>query len=122
MVILLQIVINHKLQSQQVSILYIIYTSLYLYDFDLSLVVFYPRWWLEAVGYFTHPGNKDPRAILFSSNPFTQISSVSIEVATISCLLTATVFALFGYQYAKYKFNRNGYEVIGVQSVGDIQL
>lgn len=29
--------------------------------------MFYPRWWLEAVGYFNNEGN--PNGILFSSNP-----------------------------------------------------
>jgi hypothetical protein len=29
--------------------------------------MFYPRWWLEAVGYFNNEGN--PHGILFSSNP-----------------------------------------------------
>lgn len=83
--------------------------------------MFYPRWWLEAVGYFTHPGNKDPRAILFSSNPFTTLSSISLTSAMFACLITALLFTGFGYQYAKYKFHRNGYESIGIQSP-DIQL
>jgi hypothetical protein len=91
----------------------------------LSLaLVFYPRWWLEAVGYFTHPPNRDPKAILFSPNP-SEVTSATTSIATtlLACLMTATVFSAFGYQYAKFKFHRQGYATIGAEgAAGEINL
>jgi hypothetical protein len=89
--------------------------------------VFYPRWWLDAVGYFTHPPNKDPKAILFAPNPTTVADqSISLTVAMMVCLFTALAFSSFGYQYAKFKFHRSGYETLGtrdgVGQVGDGNL
>jgi hypothetical protein len=93
--------------------------------------VFYPRWWLEAVGYFTHPPNKDPRAILFTPNPTTD-QSISLSAAMMVCLFTALAFTSFGYQFAKFKFHRSGYETVatihsegaggGIGRVGDVNL
>lgn len=48
---------------------------------DASVVInrmFYPKWWLEAVGFFQHPGNKD--GILFAPSPTGTKNTFSITV------------------------------------------
>lgn len=89
--------------------------------------MFYPRWWLEAVGYFNNPPNKDPRAILFAPfpNEISTTPSMTLAMTLGFCLLTAVLFTSLGYQYAKYKFHRHGYETIDAQAArysGDIHL
>ena len=56
--------------------------------------MFYPRWWLETVGYFNNGGN--PHGILFSSNPeYSNRWSYSdvclLAVAALLCVLTGFV-------------------------------
>jgi len=36
--------------------------------------LFYPKWWLEAVGYFDSTPNRDPKAIMFAANPESTMS------------------------------------------------
>lgn len=74
-------------------------------------IVFYPKWWLDAVGYFTHPGNKDPDAILFSPTAFST-GSITTGTLMLCTAMSAIVFASAGYMLAKKKFERTGYVTI----------
>lgn len=74
------------------------------------------------MGYFTHPPNRDPKAILFAPNPSEAPSAPAIATTLLACLVTATIFSAFGYQYAKFKFHRQGYETIGAEGAGEINL
>jgi hypothetical protein len=66
---------------------------------------------LEAVGYFTHPGNPDPDAILFTPSPFLA-DTVAASTLVMCTAMSAMVFAAGGYFYAKKKFERSGYQTI----------
>jgi hypothetical protein len=63
--------------------------------------LFYPRWWLEATGFFDHPGNKD--GILFSPNNGGVSDSAKGDVVSnlMTVMITGLLFFLFGYWYAR---------------------
>jgi len=51
--------------------------------------LFYPKWWLEATGYFADKPEKGPDTIMFASNPLTAEPPTTTSFATV--LLTAFV-------------------------------
>jgi hypothetical protein len=61
-----------------------------------SLSVFYPRWWLEAAGYFETSPNHDPNAILFAPSPSQETNPLT-AVALLPLALTALVCLSVGY-------------------------
>jgi hypothetical protein len=70
-------------------------------DFDR---MFYPKWWLDKVGYFNIHGNKD--GILFMPNPIadgvaSSTHSVSYEMASIICIIVSMISFLLGMRYRK---------------------
>mmetsp|Transcript_9317 Transcript_9317/g.14032 ORF Transcript_9317/g.14032 Transcript_9317/m.14032 type:complete len:668 (+) Transcript_9317:81-2084(+) len=87
--------------------------------------MFYPRWWLEAVGYFEHPGNSDPAAILFTPNPYaihTSTNSVTFTTLLMSVTFSAFIFSAAGFAIAKRKYNRHGYSSIDQNIITEINL
>lgn len=88
--------------------------------------LFYPKWWLDAVGYFTNPPNKGPDVILFSPNPQgtpsdakvqapTSTIQIVVVTAAISSVLTllVTFLVLKGNQKVEKMARRmNGYTEI----------
>lgn len=57
--------------------------------------VFYPQWWLKAVGYFNSLPHKSPNAILFSAGPDDPTSTKSIEtIESTSASVTASDSAI----------------------------
>lgn len=54
--------------------------------------IFYPKWWLDAVGYFAVPPNNDPNLIVFSANPFAT-GSVSTTFWVVSMVLAVIASA-----------------------------
>jgi hypothetical protein len=60
---------------------------------------FYPRWWLQAVGYFSVAPNSDPSAILFSPSP--SASSGATVPSGMVLLLTALLCGFLGYRLGK---------------------
>ena len=71
------------------------------------IVVFYPKWWLKAVGYFDAKPNPNPNAILFASEPQDPdveefvMQTVSLSSLIMSCFVCAVVFGMSGYHLAK---------------------
>jgi dipeptidase len=65
--------------------------------------VFYPRWWLEKVGFFDHPGNKE--GILFAPNTGNIVQSSPQEVMNnlMTVLISGVLFFILGFLYAKKK-------------------
>lgn len=70
--------------------------------------MFYPEWWLKAVGYFDSKPNTDPAAILFASNPSTGdnfvVRTVSLSSLFMACFVCAIGFGMSGYYFAKKSF------------------
>ncbi len=64
--------------------------------------LFYPKWWLEATGYFLHHGNFGPGIILFDPAPAAAHSSLSY---TASLVLTAVASSLITVLVAMYVMN-----------------
>lgn len=56
--------------------------------------LFYPKWWLEATGYFLHKGNFGPGVILFEPTPATTASSSSALSYTATMVLVAVCSSL----------------------------
>ena len=66
--------------------------------------MFYPRWWLESVGYFNQKGN--PKGILFQPNPLsTNYSENNIfYVILFSMFFSGIFFYFLGYYLGKKEF------------------
>lgn len=68
--------------------------------------MFYPKWFLDAVGYFNIHGNDSPNAILFQNNPNNDYFTVFI-FATV--LIPSLLVGAIGYYLGKKSCSRNGY-------------
>lgn len=71
--------------------------------------LFYPKWWLEATGYFLHKGNFGPGVILFEPTPETITSSSSALSYTASIVLVAVCSSLvtvLGVMYVLHRQNK----------------
>lgn len=79
--------------------------------------MFYPRWWLEAVGYFDTPPNHDPAAILFA--PFSSsdyFSNNTLFQVISSFILSGILFLCVGFYLGKRSsLTQNNYERIPEQ-------
>lgn len=76
--------------------------------------MFYPRWWLEQVGYFEIGGNKD--GILFSSNPNSLGYGLRYFVHTLLVLVGALLVGYAGYRVgvskqAKAEYGENTFAI-----------
>lgn len=70
--------------------------------------LFYPKWWLEKVGYFGNNGTKDalndPSAIYFAPNPAAMSSSILVVSWVLNTCLTILIAGALGfYMGARYK-------------------
>jgi dipeptidase len=68
--------------------------------------LFYPRWWLQTVGFFDHPGNKE--GILFAPNKnvidFSSMnSSQKVMNNLMTVIISGTIFFILGFLFAKKK-------------------
>jgi hypothetical protein len=64
--------------------------------------LFYPKWWLETVGFFNYPGNKN--GILFAPNSnsgFINTSANSVAGNLITVIFSGLIFFVLGFLYAK---------------------
>eukprot|EP01040_Poterioochromonas_malhamensis_P010775 gene10773-11744_t len=69
--------------------------------------LFYPRWWLETVGFFDHPGNKE--GILFSPNTYlNNMSSTPMNNQFIIAVISSVIFFLLGMFYANKRSGKKG--------------
>ena len=67
--------------------------------------MFYPRWWLEAVGYFKIAGNRD--GILFSDNPSAGSGSGYVSAATlVSSLLSCALLCGLAFGYVGFRMGK----------------
>lgn len=78
--------------------------------------MFYPKWWLDRVGYWDIGPNRD--GILFSPSPDTSPTiaySRYVSSITVTALVCAALFSALGFLYAKrvYGFRSGGYTRIG---------
>jgi len=75
--------------------------------------LFYPKWWLDAVGYFENGPNRDPKAIMFAPNSVASQSSSSAGVVA-SVLLASTLSVIAGFVIGRnMQGKRSEYMVIG---------
>ena len=63
--------------------------------------LFYPKWWLEATGYFNHHGNFGPDVILFTPTPTATAghSSVGYSAAMVLTAVASSVVTLLATMY-----------------------
>jgi hypothetical protein len=64
--------------------------------------LFYPKWWLETVGFFNYPGNKN--GILFAPNSntgFINSSANSVAGNLMTVIFSGLIFFVLGFLYAK---------------------
>jgi hypothetical protein len=77
--------------------------------------MFYPKWWLESVGYFDHHGNKN--GILFLPNPMeskTFIDNIMFIMIILGSLILSSVIGfLVGKSSVTWKYQRGGYIQVG---------
>ena len=70
--------------------------------------LFYPKWWLEATGYFEHKGQFGPDAILFAPSP-TSSNSASASLSYYSGLiLTSVISSIATAALVMYYFQQQG--------------
>lgn len=80
--------------------------------------MFYPRWWLEATGYFRIGPNKSPSAIMFASREQALSEGatvVSVSFYFISLLVTSLIsvgIATVMMRYTVFKNEAKGYQRI----------
>ncbi|CAE7770790.1 unnamed protein product [Symbiodinium microadriaticum] len=55
--------------------------------------LFYPKWWLDAVGFFNSTPNRDPKAIMFAPNPAAPVSTEGELAYTHASYMTGIVAA-----------------------------
>lgn len=89
--------------------------SVFLSQFHSLLcfpLVFYPQWWLDAVGYFNNKPNPNPAAILFAPKPEELVSryAVTFPYLIAACLFCASVAGMGGYYAAKRDVLQRGYD------------
>jgi hypothetical protein len=76
--------------------------------------IFYPKWWLQATGYFEHHGNFGPGVILFDSNPESvntgsgsgsgsgvRVVAGILLTSVLSCVVTAAAVMFYLQQQGK---------------------
>jgi hypothetical protein len=75
--------------------------------------MFYPRWWLESIGYFDHQGNKN--GILFLPSPMKSDMNNNMLIMIILCSLTlsSVIGFLVGKSSVTWKNQREGYIEVG---------
>jgi hypothetical protein len=66
--------------------------------------LFYPKWWLQATGYFEHHGNFGPGVILFEPSPTAdaasaQMSSISYSAAMVLTAVVSSILTVMGTLY-----------------------
>mmetsp|Transcript_27697 Transcript_27697/g.30243 ORF Transcript_27697/g.30243 Transcript_27697/m.30243 type:complete len:693 (-) Transcript_27697:307-2385(-) len=74
---------------------------------------FYPRWWLQTVGFFDHPGNKE--GILFAPAPGSVsgkggvvVGSNDVASNVMTVMITGLLFFVLGYFFALSKKKASG--------------
>jgi hypothetical protein len=80
--------------------------------------LFYPKWWLEATGYFLHKGNFGPNVILFAPDaaqqPTMSYGAAVLLTAALSSLATV-VGTLYFIKHGQDK--RNAYTPIASNEI-----
>ena len=64
--------------------------------------LFYPKWWLQATGYFEHHGNFGPGVILFEPTPTVvdgSASSVSYPAAVVLTAVLSSIVTMLATMY-----------------------
>jgi dipeptidase len=80
--------------------------------------LFYPKWWLDAVGYFENKPNQDPKAIMFSPSPEAVETGSSFGVV-MTVLFMSTLSVVAGYVIGRNTQGKRGeYMVINDLSSG----
>ena len=74
--------------------------------------LFFPKWWLNATGYFNHHGHMGPGVILFDPSPEAEAirNQESVNYTT-TLLLTALVSSILTVMATVYALNSNKREV-----------
>jgi len=70
--------------------------------------LFYPKWWLEATGYFLHKGNFGPGVILFEPTPETVTSSSALSYTATMVLVAvcSSLVTVLGVMYILHRQNK----------------
>ena len=70
--------------------------------------LFYPKWWLEATGYFLHKGNFGPGVILFEPTPETATSSSALSYTATMVLVAvcSSLVTVLGVMYVLHRQNK----------------
>lgn len=94
------------------------YRDGYVLDTDSPTIgiakMFYPRWWLEAVGYFKIGPNLSPNAIMFASKDQV-LSAGSFQVSLFFYIFSLVVVSLLSAVIMRYSIRKNeekGYQRI----------
>lgn len=76
--------------------------------------LFYPKWWLQATGYFLHHGNFGPDTILFQPSPDTVAApTMSYGTAVLFTAVLSSIATVVGTLYVlKLKDKRHEYAPI----------
>ncbi|RYG68054.1 hypothetical protein EON64_06015 [archaeon] len=77
--------------------------------------MFYPRWWLETVGFFDHPANKN--GIFFAPNPALVATTQTAQQSVLMLLVALCCFAVGWFVGRKGKSNRHNYSAIPEQEL-----
>lgn len=69
--------------------------------------LFYPKWWLEATGYFLHHGNFGPGVILFSPSPVSaDTSAISYSASLVLTAVGSSLVTVLGVMYVLNRQNK----------------
>ena len=72
--------------------------------------LFYPKWWLEATGYFLHKGNFGPGVILFEPTPATVVaassSALSYTATMVLVAVCSSLVTVLGVMYVLHRQNK----------------
>lgn len=74
--------------------------------------LFYPLWWLKAVGWFENKRQVGPNTLLFNGNPFQSSQTASIGTVVLTAIVCSTLSMFLGAYLATQYSARRSYLVV----------
>ena len=78
--------------------------------------LFYPKWWLEATGYFNHHGNFGPGVILFEPSPDAAHASLNYGAAMLLTAVVSSILTLMATMYVVNSRRNKRHEYLPIPS------